>query len=229
MNLLALETSTEVGSVALFRDGQIRGETLLRAPMNLLTWLSPAIRQILRDASLEARDLDAVAAGIGPGSFTGVRLELATAKTLAQARGLPLYGIASLDALAFQVLPFDGMILACIDARRGELYAGIYKARGNALEQQGGYLCLPPERLVREAARYRGPWCLAGEMNPYQAEMLGGLEDARPHAGVVRAYAVGCLAYERRNLISGDLHAVKPLYIRASNAEIERKMRNAKP
>lgn len=202
MILLAIETSTDVGSVAVVHDGTIVRELVCRTPMRLLTWLSPAISEILRDCKLDLKQIDAIATGIGPGSFTGVRLELATARTLAQIRKIPLYGIPSLDALAAAELPYSGTIVSSLDARRGELFAAFYEASDDRLNRIGSYACVSKEKFDDEVEKHPTP---------------------RVAHSTVRAGFTGRLAYARRTESSGDPHAVKPLYIRASQAELERK------
>lgn len=224
-NLLALDTSTDVGSVAILQDGIVVAETLLRAPMDLLSWLSPTIRQILDKTHLTMQDLNTIAVGTGPGSFTGVRLELATARTLAQVLGIPLFGISSLEALAFQCLPFCGKILSCIDARRGELFTGIFKAEGRVLTRHEDFFAMSPESLIEKIALDEGPWLLVGELNPYKAlllERLKRMADSGPRAGVIRASSIGFLAYEKRFEKPKSTVDVEPIYIRSSQAEIDR-------
>jgi len=171
-----------------------------------------------------------MAAGIGPGSFTGLRLALAAARTLAQVRRIPLYGISSLDALAFQAFPRDGTVISLIDARRGELFAGFYGAGGSNLIQKGDYLCLPKEALVHEAKRHPGPYVIVGVKNPifsFVLQNLPGAVEAEAEAAPARASSIGQLAYSRRHELSGDLYSVLPLYIRPSQAEIEKEKKEA--
>jgi len=230
MKILAIETSTDIGSVALLDDMTVLAERSMRAPMKLLSWLSPAIAEVLKESGHKLSQVNLIATGIGPGSFTGTRLELATAKTLSQVAKIPLIGVSSLDALAFATLPYRGMILSCIDAKRNELFAGIYASDGSTITQQGDYLCQTKESIVEEASRYKGPWTIVGESNPYESYLLQQLKDATradESAGIVKASSIGKLAYLRKNSSSGDLYAVEPLYIRASQAELERAKRKA--
>jgi tRNA threonylcarbamoyl adenosine modification protein YeaZ len=224
-HLLAFDTSTDVGSVAIFKNGVLHAEELIRSPMNLLIWLSPTIQKILKETNLPVEQVHALAVGIGPGSFTGVRLQLATARAFAQARGIPLYGISGLETLAFQVLPWNGMILSCIDARRGELFYGFFEGRGSSLSLKEELGCLSPDKIVIKAQRYKGSWIVVGENNPFRDALAAGLPEAlfADSSGIIKASTIGILAYQKKNILSGDLFAVDPLYLRGSNAEIERK------
>jgi len=231
MRILGIETSTEVGSVAILEDGARVTERVLRAPMKLLSWLSQAISDILRETDLSLENIDAIATGIGPGSFTGVRLEIATARALAQVRKIPLYGISSLDALAYQSLLHQGTIVSIIDARRGEIFAAIYEASEAALKQVGDSLCFPKEKVLEKVSGHPGPYCFIGETNPDPSFFLTHLSNSRqadPDQGFPRASSIARLAHDRRHVLSGDLYSVQPLYIRASQAEIEREKRATK-
>lgn len=99
MKILAFDTATDIGTVAVLNNETVLAERSIHAPMSLLTWLVPAIQETLKEAGLSFKDINAIAVGIGPGSFTGIRLGLSTAKTLAQAGSIPLYGIPTTEAL----------------------------------------------------------------------------------------------------------------------------------
>ena len=124
---MGLDASTMVGSVALVTDGVVEGEYTLKVKRTHSERLLPAVERVLEDAELTFRDVDAIAVAIGPGSFTGLRIALATAKGLAYAAGLPVIGVGTLDALAAPWRWFPGLIVPMIDARRGEVYAAIYR------------------------------------------------------------------------------------------------------
>ena len=116
MLTLAFDTATGIASCALVRDGEVLGERTLPAVAVLA-----AADELLRDAGLEPRDLDLLAVGIGPGSFTGVRIGLAVARGLALALDLPVAGVSTLDALAAGA---PGAV-PVIDARRREVFATV--------------------------------------------------------------------------------------------------------
>jgi tRNA threonylcarbamoyladenosine biosynthesis protein TsaB len=126
MNLLAIETATECCSVALLCGDRIVARSEL-APRRHAELLLPMCDQVLAEAGLARRALDALAVGRGPGAFTGVRLAVSAAQGIALALDLPVVPVSSLAALALQA-PDDGAdVLAVIDARMGEIYAGVYR------------------------------------------------------------------------------------------------------
>lgn len=132
MNLLAIETATESCSAAL-----LSGERLLvrseLAPRRHAELLLPMCEDVLAEAGLRRTDLDAVAVGCGPGAFTGVRLAISAAQGIALALDIPVVTVSSLAALAMQAPDNGAAILAVIDARMGEIYAGIFRRTPDGL------------------------------------------------------------------------------------------------
>jgi tRNA threonylcarbamoyladenosine biosynthesis protein TsaB len=128
--VLALETSTSLGSVAVGRGPELLGEVLLGVRVRHSEALLPALANLLDGVGLTIRDLAAVVVGAGPGSFTGVRIAAATAKGLIHAAGLPLRAYSSLAALAAGTATHDRPVCALFDARREEVYAACYRFPG---------------------------------------------------------------------------------------------------
>ncbi len=137
----------------------------------------------------------------------------------------PCTGFHHSTRLPSKPSPYSGMILASMDAKRSELYAGLYQAHGSSMSQVGGYLCVSKENLLKEIEAHQGPWILVGETNPHQSFLLDRIPNAREAGegcGIVKASSIGRLAYQRQKELAGDLHLVSPLYLRASQAEVER-------
>jgi tRNA threonylcarbamoyladenosine biosynthesis protein TsaB len=132
MNLLALETATESCSVALLTGGRLFARSEL-APRRHAELLLPMCDEVLAEAGFARRGLDAVAVGCGPGAFTGVRLAISAAQGIAFALGVPALPVSSLAALALQAPDNGAPILAVIDARMGEIYAGWYRRTPDGL------------------------------------------------------------------------------------------------
>ncbi len=126
MNILALDTTSECGSLALRSDGQIVSELTLHSSEGFAHLIFPAIEQVLSAGGVRLEKIDCFAAASGPGSFTGVRVGLSAVKGLAEALGKPAVGISNLQALSsFGNFPLRAVIL---DARRGEVYAAVYNS-----------------------------------------------------------------------------------------------------
>lgn len=126
MNLLAIETATESCSVALLRGDRLYVRSEL-APRRHAELVLPMCDAVLAEAGMRRRDLDALAVGCGPGAFTGVRLAVSAAQGIALALDVPVVPVSSLAALALQAPDNGAMILAVIDARMGEIYAGAFR------------------------------------------------------------------------------------------------------
>lgn len=141
MNLLAIETATESCSAAL-----LVGERLLErselAPRRHAERLLPMCEELLAEAGLQRADLDALAVGCGPGAFTGVRLAISAAQGIALALDLPVVPVSSLAALAMQAPRNGADVLAVIDARMGEIYAGTFRREVDGLVAPIGAECV---------------------------------------------------------------------------------------
>ncbi len=130
MRLLAIETSTEACSVALLAGGRVLERSEL-APRRHAELVLPMTESLLVEAGLSRRELDGIAVGRGPGAFTGVRLAISLAQGLALGLGVPVVPVSSLAALALDAPDNGAPVLAVIDARMGEIYAGCYRRTAN--------------------------------------------------------------------------------------------------
>ncbi len=131
MLILAADTSTRSASVALVRDGEVLGETTLSLGRAHSTTFLPALEELMRRCGFTHADLDAYACTVGPGSYTGIRIGLATLQMMAYAAGKPIYGVSTLDALAL-LLQVSSALLVCpmLDARSGRVFASALDGAG---------------------------------------------------------------------------------------------------
>ncbi|MFZ5452509.1 MAG: tRNA (adenosine(37)-N6)-threonylcarbamoyltransferase complex dimerization subunit type 1 TsaB [Thermodesulfobacteriota bacterium] len=127
---LALDTSTEEGSLALAEDDQLLAESSLHSPGTFLQHLLPGIKELLAAGGRRLQDLGAIAVSMGPGNFTGLRIGLATAKGLAWALGCPLAPVSTLEALAAQFPRQPHPVAVLMDAKRQEVYLGLFQCPG---------------------------------------------------------------------------------------------------
>ncbi len=147
MLVLGIETATSVASVALVDAEGLRAERTLRAPQRALQWLVPAIGEALRDAGVEVEDVEGLVVSAGPGSFTGLRVGIATAVGWAHARGIPVCGVSTLEALA--VASGANPVVPVLDAKRGEISAALYVRDGEAYRPLTEELTASPEAVIR--------------------------------------------------------------------------------
>ncbi|MGI8596400.1 MAG: tRNA (adenosine(37)-N6)-threonylcarbamoyltransferase complex dimerization subunit type 1 TsaB [Thermoleophilaceae bacterium] len=201
LNVIGLDTSTAgVAACALRADGRFAErvpspESLLGRPAHARE-LMPALAAVMEEAGLRWSDLDLVAVSRGPGSFTGLRIGMATACGIADAHGIPVAGVVSLRALAEEAAPAapPGGVLALIDARRGELFAALY-AGGEELWAPAG---VAPEALARRLATLPDrPLAVGDGSLRFRADLEAAGVPVAPEASpvhVVRALSVCRLA-----------------------------------
>lgn len=222
-HILAIDTSTAWCSVALSLADQsvCRHEKVSAGASQLLL---PWVDELLQEQSLTLTDIDAVAIGIGPGAFTGVRLGVAVVQGLAIAKKLPVLPVASLDAIASQLVltphfleSQSHIFMVAIDARMGEVYWARYQVQTNALPQRLGEIQLStPELVELDGIEY-----LAGSaINEFGERLLGAqnacLSDARLNR-TIGVDALGVLACAKQMWAQGlqqDVHLLEPLYVR---------------
>lgn len=225
MRLLALDTATELCSAALWLDGSVRAHEAIRERGHGELIL-PMIDELLREAELELRQLDAIAFGRGPGAFTGVRLAAGVAQGLAFAVGLPLLPISDLRALAAQALLLPGApprALICQDARMGEIYWGCFERIEEAIHPVGPEVVAAPGTVVLPSAWAAGRICGAGSGFAAYAALLqaacGTLRavfpDLRP-----RAREIALLAAQDGLASALPAEQAQPVYLRDDVAQL---------
>lgn len=122
MNILSIETSSVVASVAISNEKGILGEITINHPRMHSQKLMPIIKYIFNNLGLKIKDIDLIAVSNGPGSFTGVRIGLTTAKALAHPLNIPIVTISTLDSLAMNLSVYDGKVISVIDGRRKKVF-----------------------------------------------------------------------------------------------------------
>lgn len=152
MLLLALDTCDSKGSVAVLRDDEVLQAMSHDTSDDYSSWLLPAVHQVLHAAGVALRDVDAYAVAAGPGSFTGVRVGLTTAKAWAEVYGRGIAAVSRLEALATQASGTEPYVAAFADARRGQLFGAMYR-RAAELQRIGDEMLIAPERFVAWAAQ----------------------------------------------------------------------------
>lgn len=129
MRILAIDSSTKVMGVAVFEDGKLLCEYITNTKLNHAVRLMPAIEQALDEAGVKPADLDRIAVTQGPGSYTGVRIGVTIAKTMAWTLNKDLVGVSTLACMAQNGAFFPGLVAPFFDARRDRVYAGLYKGK----------------------------------------------------------------------------------------------------
>jgi tRNA threonylcarbamoyladenosine biosynthesis protein TsaB len=213
MRIIAFDTSTEVCAAAIF-DGAFWRERTEQAGSRHSELLLPMVRRLLDEAGLALADLDGIAFGAGPGSFTGLRIACGVAQGLAFGIGLPVVGVGSLEAMAESARGVHGWtrVAAALDARMREVYFAAYAHDGDSWVPEIEPCVLPPD----EAPARAGRWFGVGngfEACPALAARLG--TAAHDPAIVPSAIAIGALALPRFAAGEGVSAAeAAPMYVR---------------
>ena len=231
MIVLGLETSTEVGGIALIDEGGLIAELSLSLPQNHSLRLLPSLDALLKLANMSLKEIGGIAISLGPGSFTGLRIGLSTAKGIALALEKPLVGVPTLDALA---LPFSySPLLLCpmIDAKKGEVFTALYNGEGGRLHRLTPFYSLSPQGVIEKIGGEEA-LLIGNGAQLYQdlwQKALGEKVHLAPSSfNFPRASSIASLGGER--LMRGerdDLHSLIPIYVRPSDAE--RKMAYSNP
>jgi tRNA threonylcarbamoyladenosine biosynthesis protein TsaB len=233
--ILSLDTSSPTGSVAAHRDGHLLGVVSTATDETYSSRIFRQLEFLLAELRLELQAFDVFAVNAGPGSFTGVRVGLASAKAWGEAFSRPVVPISGLEALATQAMGCAGPIVPAIDARRGQVYAGMYRSapdQGAAADRvvcAGGDMVMPPEEFV--AWLYDTPELAGATLATPSPEWLHSLLSASNRVATkpdVRAVSpvlapiLGQLAFHRvqRGEVSDALH-LDANYIRRCDAEVK--------
>ena len=219
MKVLGLETATLAGGAALIDGDRIVGEYTLNIRVTHSERVMAAVDRLLTDAGWRPSDLEGVAVSIGPGSFTGLRIGVSTAKGLAMALGLAVAPVPTLDALAAG-LPFAALpVCPILDARKGEVYASLYRVDGGAMRREWEYLALAPAALAR---LFTEPVIVCGDgagivRSPF----------ARLTPAARRLPSPACVAQLGHAMLAAGPGVppadLAPLYLRPSEAELRRR------
>ena len=223
MLVLALDTTTREGSCALARDGRVLREQGSDASKPQASRLPGDLVTLLEQEGVTLPKIDVYAVASGPGSFTGLRVGIATMQGLAFAAGKPLIGISALDALHAhaqgQVHMHRAQVATWIDAWRGEIYAALYE---NGIEVEPPSVAHPDDLLPRFAGR---PTLFIGDATATHAAAIGAaLGDLATIADPVMPLLAGTIArLATAAALAGQLpppHAIRPLYVRRLDSEL---------
>jgi len=231
--VVGIETSTPQTSVAIGTEQRILGRIQVAGTARQEA-VTPALDQLLHWTGVELGQVGGFAVGIGPGLFTGLRVGVVTAKTLAQATAAPILGIPSLDALAYAVRFTHRTIAAVIDGRRGEVFSALYRPVPGGVLRETDFVVQDPEHLAAELQALPGEVLAVGDGAILYADVLqeigariGIAPGAVAHpdaASLVELAAPRFLREEHDRVFD-----VVPLYLRKTDAEIawDRRARGA--
>ncbi len=242
MKILAIDSSSLVAAVAIYEDGNLLGEYLLNNKMTHSETILPMVENLITLSGVDKHSFDAICVSEGPGSFTGLRIGVATAKGLGLALQKPVIGVPTVEAMAYNFYGSEAVICPMMDARRGQVYGGAFgfgKAENALFQDEDGYGLLPyisadalpaqelvqqAEKLVKEG-RAQKVIFLGDGVTPNQ-EVIDNCKvpyQVAP-ASLSRQRAAYIAQVGERLLAQGVLTSaadMKPNYLRPSQAERE--------
>ena len=219
---LGIDTANTPLSVAIVKDGTILAEMNSSMAVNHSLRAMPVIEELFATVKLQPKDIDSIAVSEGPGSYTGVRIGVTIAKTLAWTLKKPLYGVSSLQVLAANALYFDGLICPIVDARRNNVYAGVYEFVNGGVTAiaEDGHFAI--EDLLEVLAGKGRPVLFVGKDVAMHEELM--LEKLKDNA-VIAPFplqlprASSLIFVAQQNEQQENTHAFTPEYRRIAEAE----------
>ena len=233
MKILGLDSSGIVASVAIVEDDVLIAEYTVNYKKTHSQTLLPMLDEIAKMTELDLNSIDAIAVAAGPGSFTGLRIGSATAKGLGLALKKPLIAIPTVEGLAYNLYDISGVICPIMDARRKQVYTGIYRFTDHQLKVVEDQMAVPMETVIEKLNQYGEAVTFLGDGVPVFHELIAEkmtvpYSFAPAHVNKQRAAAVAALGeiYYRQGKTETAMEHV-PDYLRVSQAERERAEREA--
>lgn len=227
MRILAIDSSSSAASCAILSDTKLEAEIFMNHKLQHSVILFPMIERILSMVDITLEDIDGIAVSGGPGSFTGLRIGVSTAKGLVQGGNKKFAAISGLEAMAFQQGAFEGIICPIMDALRDNVYVALYKWEEGQLKQVYDHNAVHIEELMDELNNRKENVIFCGDGINIHREFIN--ENLKTKAyfaplalNMPRASAIAELAYKK--LLAGfedDIYNYAPIYLRKSQAERE--------
>lgn len=228
MKILGLDSSGIVASVAVVEDDVLIAEYTVNYKKTHSQTLLPMLDEIVKMTELDLNSVDAIAVAAGPGSFTGIRIGSATAKGLGLALKKPLVAIPTVEGLAYNLYDTQGIICPIMDARRKQVYTGIYRFEDHRLRVLEDQMAVPMEELISKLNKLGQPVTFLGDgvsvfREMIRQELAVPFAFAPAHINKQRAAAIAALGleYYREGKTQTAMEHV-PDYLRVSQAERER-------
>ena len=226
MKILGIDTSSNASSVAVIEDNKLICEYTVNTKTTHSQKLMPMIENMLSMSGINIKEIDAIAICIGPGSFTGLRIGMATAKAISHVNNLPIIGINSLEILAGNMDLCNKKICSILDAQRNQVYTGRYKfENGNIVEIQPVDV-VEIENLLEEISKDSDEWILVGEaVYKYEDKIkeIKNIDIPAPSHNVTKASSLCAIAIKKynNNIDIHNCYDINPMYIRKSQAEVQ--------
>jgi len=226
MIILSIDSSTPVAAVAVVKDGVLLAEEMLNIGNTHSVQLMPMVAYALQQSQINIKEVDAVAVSQGPGSFTGLRIGMATAKGLAQGAGCKLITVPTLDALAQNMWGTNDLVCPILNAKKDEVYTAVYKFDGQKMQLLSEYMATSPQDLAQNLLEKSANICFLGDGVPvYRTlleEIMGEKASFAPlHKLLSNGASLAYVGYQKALLGEfAELYTAQPIYIRKCEAQI---------
>lgn len=227
MRILALETSAKSVSVAVTENGTLLAQAYQDRGLTHSVTLMPLLDGMLKTAGLTLDDMDIIAVAQGPGSFTGIRIGVSAAKGLAWAKALPCCGVSTLEAMAYGVTDFEGIVVGAMDARRQQVYNALFRTENGRVTRLCADRAVAMELVAEELAAMPEPKLIVGDgaVLLYDFLQKAGI-GCRLTSPLHRQQSAAGVALAAEHLAAQGLtcsaQELQPVYLRLSQAERER-------
>ena len=232
MIILSIDSSTPVAGIAVSDGRKLLGEVMINTKNTHSEKLMPMVAQILDDLQMTIPQVDAVAVTCGPGSFTGLRIGMATAKGIVQGGEKKLIAIPTLDCLAQNLIHYPGIICPIMNAQKKQVYTAIYRSGIEKIERLSDYQAIEADKLAKQLVALGEPVWFVGDGVEAFAEVFASRLGEQCHFAdgnmvLPRAGALAMLAADRAEQNQfDDLYQAELIYIRKSEAEVQWEARN---
>ena len=230
MRVLAIDCSAKSVSAAIAENGKLIVESFLNIKLTHSETLMPIIEQVLSNARLTLKDIDAFAVTAGPGSFTGIRIGISAIKGLAFADEKPVYTFSTLDAMALALegsFATEGIICGLMDARRNQFYNAIYEIQNGVITRLCNDRTIEADVLKDELKAYSLPIILMGDGAEQFNNLTNGIFTLAPETmRVQRAAGIAIKASTGEGITPVSPEGLQAIYLRKSQAEREREKQN---
>lgn len=230
MNVFAMDTSSLTATVAVINEDKLLGEYSVSNKLTHSQTILPMADSLLGDLNMTLEDIDVFSVCIGPGSFTGLRIGMATVKTFSQALDKPVIGVSSLDAIAYSFFGVDGYtVCPIVDARRDEVYNALYRGEAKTVFDRALHIDELLSELTDENIIFCGDGVLVHRDRIISANKNNRWQIAPQHLMLPKASSVAYKAMLRaKDNDFDDTYTLNPVYLRKSQAERELEEKNKK-
>ena len=224
MKILGIDTSTMAANVAVIEDDKLICEYTINTKKTHSQKLMPMIENMLNLSDISIKDIEAIAICVGPGSFTGLRIGMATAKAMSHVNNIPIVGVNSLEVLATNMDLCNRKICSILDAQRNQVYTGKYIIENGELKELEEISINPIDDLLKELEESLDNWVILGEATykyKDKIESISNIEIPSSANNITKASSL-CNVARKKIIENKDIHNcydINPMYIRKSQAE----------